>query len=314
MTRNLKELIETQGYVIVEDVLDDAALQAIIEDYHQLLDRMAPQWYAQGLISSAYADLPFDERLTVILGEAKKDVFAHMDIALSNETVHGDAGINASRAVYDLIRNERLLDKVEEVVGGEILSNPIQHVRIKPAEAKVAAGMVNLTTETKWHQDQGVHRPNADDTEILTVWLAITDATIENGCLQVVPYSHLTGITEHCPFDQVLIPPHLLAGEALPVPIKAGDAIFMHRLTQHSSLVNVSDTLRWSFDLRYQPIGAPTGRDEFPSLIARSRENPAQVQSYEEWRDSWHAARDYLAGLTDRPATHRWSADAPVCA
>ena len=314
MTSKIKELVETQGYAIVEGVLDQAALQAIIQDYHQLLDRMAPQWYAKGLISSTYADMPFEERLTTILGEAKKDVFAHMDIALSNETVHPDAGINISRAVYDLIRNERLLDKVEEVIGGEILSNPIQHVRIKPAQAKVAAGMVNLTTETKWHQDQGVHRPNADDTEILTVWLAITDATIENGCLQAVPYSHHSGITEHCPFEQVLIPPDLLAGEALPLPIKAGDAIFMHRLTQHSSLVNVSDTIRWSFDLRYQPIGAPTGRDEFPSLIVRSRQDPAQVQSYEEWRDDWQATRDYLAGLSERPATHRWSADAPLCA
>lgn len=314
MSKSIKELVETQGYAIVEGVLDETALGAIIEDYHQLLDRMAPKWYAQGLIRSAYADLPFEERLTVILGEAKKDVFAHMDIALSNETVHPDAGINISRAVYDLIRNERLLDKVEEVIGGEILSNPIQHVRIKPAQAKVAAGMVNLTTETKWHQDQGVHRPNADDTEILTVWIAITDATIENGCLQAVPYSHLTGITEHCPFDQVLIPEQLLAGQPQPLPIKAGDAIFMHRLTQHSSLVNVSDTIRWSFDLRYQPIGAPTGRDEFPSLIVRSRENPAQVQSYEEWRDEWHSAREYLAGLSERPVTHRWSADAPLCA
>lgn len=314
MSKSIKELVETQGYAIVEGVLDEAALDAIIEDYHQLLDRMAPKWYARGLIRSAYADLPFEERLTVILGEAKKDVFAHMDIALSNETVHPDAGINISRAVYDLIRNERLLDTVEEVIGGEILSNPIQHVRIKPAQAKVAAGMVNLTTETKWHQDQGVHRPNADDTEILTVWIAITDATIENGCLQAVPYSHLTGITEHCPFDQVLIPEQLLAGQPQPLPIKAGDAIFMHRLTQHSSLVNVSDTIRWSFDLRYQPIGAPTGRDEFPSLIVRSRENPAQVQSYEEWRDEWHSAREYLAGLSERPVTHRWSADAPLCA
>lgn len=314
MSSSLKQLIETQGYAIVENLLDEAALGAIIEDYHQLLDRMAPVWQSQGVISSAYEELPFEQRLTAILAEGNKDVFSHIDIALSNETVHPEAGINISRAVYDLIRNERVVDKVEEVIGGEILSNPIQHVRIKPAQAKVAPVMANLTTETKWHQDQGVHRPNADDTEILTVWLAITDATIENGCLQVVPYSHTNGITEHCPFDQVLIPPHLLAGDPVPAPIKAGDAIFMHRLTQHSSLVNRSDTIRWSFDLRYQPIGAPTGRDEFPSLIVRSRENPAQVQSYEEWRDAWYAARDYLASLEERPVTHRWSADAPVCA
>lgn len=314
MSSQLKQQIETKGYAIVEGLLQEEDLDAIKEDYRQLLDRLAPQWHAEGLISSAYQGLPFDQRLTAILGEAKKDVFAYMDIALSNETVRHNAGINVSRAVFDLLRNERLLDRVEEVVGGEILSNPIQHVRIKPSEQNIAPGMANLTTKTNWHQDQGVHRPNADDTEILTVWLAITDATIENGCLQAVPYSHLGGITEHCPFEQVEIPRQLLTGEPLPLPIKAGDAIFMHRLTQHSSLVNRSDSIRWSFDLRYQPIGSPTGRDEFPSLIVRSRENPDQLQSYEEWRDSWYEARDYLAGLAERPVTHRWNADAPVCA
>ena len=314
MTSTLKAEIESVGFAIVEDLLDEPALQAIIDDYCQLLERLAPQWHAQGLISSAYQDLPFEQRLTAILGEAKKDVFAYMDIALSNETVGADASINVSRAVYNLLRDERILDQVEAVIGGEILANPIQHVRIKPAQSKVAPGMANLTTVTKWHQDQGVHRPNADDTEILTVWLAITDATIENGCLQAVPYSHLDGITEHCPFEQVEIPQHLLAGEPLALPIKAGDAIFMHRLTQHSSLVNRSDSIRWSFDLRYQPIGAPTGRDEFPGLIARSRRNPAQAQSYEEWRDAWYAAKEYLAALEERPLTHRWSAEAEVCA
>lgn len=314
MNSSLKQLIETQGYAIVEDLLDEAALKAIVDDYTDLLDRMAPQWYAKGLISSVYEGLPFEERLTAVLGEAKRDVFAHMDIALSNETVHSDAGINISRAVYDLIRNERLLDKVEEVIGGEILSNPIQHVRIKPAQAKVAPGLGNLVRETGWHQDQGVARTNADNTEMLTVWLAITDATIENGCLQVMPYSHLQGMTTHCPLEQVEIPEQLLLGEPLPVPIRAGDALFFHRLTQHNSLVNRSDTVRWSFDLRYQPIGMPTGRDEFPSLIVRSRKDPSQAQPYEEWRDSWYAARDYLASLEERPLTHRWDAEAEVCA
>ena len=314
MNSNLKQQIETKGYTIIEGLLDEKALQAIKDDYCQLLDRLAPQWHAQGLISSAYEELPFEQRLTAILGEAKKDVFAYMDIALTNNDVNSEAAINVSSAVYDLLTNERLLDKVEEVVGGEILSNPIQHVRIKPAENKVAPGMMGLTKKTGWHQDQGVHRPNADDTEILTVWIAITDATIENGCLQAVPYSHLGGITEHCPIEEVVIPHQLLAGEPVPLPIKAGDAIFMHRLTQHSSLINRSDTIRWSFDLRYQPIGVPTGRDEFPSLIVRSRKNPDLEQSYEEWRDSWNEARDYLAGLTERPPTHRWSAGAEVCA
>jgi len=58
---------------------------------------------------------------------------------------------------------------------------------------------------------------------------------------------------------------------------ECGSALFMHRLTMHSSLRNVSDGVRWSFDLRYQPFGQPTGRDWLPAFVARSREHPSQA-------------------------------------
>ena len=42
-------------------------------------------------------------------------------------------------------------------------------------------------TATDWHQDRAVALEDADADEMVTVWLAITDATVENGCLQVQP-------------------------------------------------------------------------------------------------------------------------------
>ena len=314
MVSTLPQQIATQGFAIVENLLDETALHAIIADYEQLLDDLASEWHAQSRISSAFAGMPFSERLTAVLGDSSEDLYQHFDIALPNSSVSPNAPINLSRAVYELLRNESVLDKVEEVIGGEILSNPIQHVRIKPAQSKVASQPSSLLKATGWHQDQGVARPLADDTDMLTVWLAVTDATVENGCLQVVPYSHRDGITLHCPAGQLTIPEQLLRGEPLSLPIKAGDAIFMHRQTQHASLPNNSDTIRWSFDLRYQPIGVPTGRDEFPSLIVRSRRDPAQEQDYETWRESWLAARANLAGVTERKATNRWDGKAALCA
>ena len=69
-------------------------------------------------------------------------------------------------------------------------------------------------------------------------------------------------------------------------------------------------------DLRYQPIGIPTGRDEFPSLPVRSRRDPAQVQAadYPSWVQAWRGARTRLAADADRAATHRWDATTPTCA
>ena len=72
--------------------------------------------------------------------------------------------------------------------------------------------------------------------------------------------------------------------------MKRGSALFMHRRTMHSSLRNLSDGVRWSFDLRYQPIGQPTGRPWFPAFVARSRRDPSRrCATGARWADLWQA-------------------------
>ena len=52
---------------------------------------------------------------------------------------------------------------VEQFIGPEILSNPIQHVRIKPPELLLPAEFQGtLAGQTDWHQDQGVALPEVD--------------------------------------------------------------------------------------------------------------------------------------------------------
>ena len=304
MTSMLHQEIAKKGYAIVENLLDAEALNDIVSDYEQLLDRLAPEWYAQGRISWAYADLPFDQRLTAVLGESSEDLYQHFDIALPNSSVSPDTPIHLSRAVFDLLRNKRVLDKVEEVVGGEILSNPIQHVRIKPARAKVASQPSGLLKTTGWHQDQGVARSLADDTEMLTVWLAITDATVENGCLQVVPYSHRDGITLHCPGEQLVIPKQLLRGEPLPLPINAGDAIFMHQLTQHASL---AESQRYD-SLEFRPaLSADWHTDRTGRIPQPDRAQPPQPGARTGLRDlaRFMAGGASASGRRDRTRSHQ---------
>jgi phytanoyl-CoA hydroxylase len=94
-----------------------------------------------------------------------------------------------------------------------------------------------------------------------------------------------------------------------------GDVLFVHKLTLHNSLPNLSDEVRISFDLRYNPIGQPTGRDAFPGFVARSRRRPeSELRDPEEWSRAWIEARRQLADVGyDRPF-NRWRADEPVCA
>lgn len=312
---------EEQGYLIVEGLFDPVQdLDPIIEEYKGVLNRLAGDLYAKGETSSTYDDLEFGQRLIKIYQESGKVHAQYFDFSLPQGGVNPDTPMWVGPAVFRALRNESLLDAVESIIGPEIYSNPVQHVRIKPPEhltPRDANGNVQLGA-TPWHQDNGVVLPEADETDMLTVWFSLLDAPIEAGPLQVVPYSHREGIVTHCPGRPggLAIPDALLQKEqAIPVPLKRGDALFLHRRTHHSSLSNVSNNIRWSFDLRYNPIGQATGRGAFPGFVARSRQNPeSELHDAETWARLWHETRARMAAENQNFVFNRWDGKAPVCA
>lgn len=311
----------TRGYLVLDDVLDvQRDIAPVVAEYEVLLDTLCSRWYDEGRLSSTYADLPFGQRLIKVFAESGQAYYQHFDIALPGVGVTEETPIHTGPAVFNLLTSPRLLDAVEMLIGPEIYSNPVQHVRIKPPHRLVPEGHVSsLVKATDWHQDQGVILPEADASIMLTVWIPITDATVENGCLAVIPGSHQEGLAPHCvgvaARPDLHIPDKFLPlDEAVPVPIKRGGVLLMHRCTKHSSLSNQSDDIRWSFDLRYNPIGQPTGRPAFPGFVARSQADPTSVlPDHHAWTALWHAARKHLAE-SEQQRFNRWEADALVCA
>ena len=96
--------------------------------------------------------------------------------------------------------------------------------------------------------------------------------------------------------------------------MKKGDAVFFHRKMMHSSGPNVSEDWRWSFDLRYNPVGMPTGRSWFPGFVARSRVHPEmELTDAAEWKKLWLDAQARLM-QSKMPEFLRWQKDDPRCA
>jgi hypothetical protein len=90
--------------------------------------------------------------------------------------------------------------------------------------------------------------------------------------------------------------------------------VLFHPLTPHASRINQTDGFRWSFDIRYNVTGQPTGRSHFPSFIARSRRDPAsELRDWRVWKAAWEDARARLSTAPHIPI-HRWTSDAPYCA
>ena len=312
---------QRDGYLLVEGVLEPAAVvEPLFAEYAEVLDRLARELHARGELASTYADLAFAERLIRIYRDTGRDHSRYFDPSLMTSGVTPDTPYWAGPAVFHIITHERVLDLVECLIGPEIYSNPVQHIRIKPPEHLLPDGATDvLARANPWHQDNGVVDPVADNTNMLTVWIALSDAPVERGCLQVIPRSHLQALRTHCPSRPgrpLAIPDTLLElNRATPVPTRAGDVILMHKHTIHGSLSNVSEQIRWSLDLRYNPTGQPTGRPEFPGFVARSRRDPErELRDPEAWARLWGDARERLAAHPAAKPAHRWRGTEPVCA
>jgi phytanoyl-CoA hydroxylase len=322
---DLKSQLERDSYVIVEDVFDPSTdFSPLYEEWTVILDDIVGRLTADGALSSSFEQLPFEQRLVAVTEESGQQISGHFDISLPQRDISSDTPVSASPAAFRLLTKDRLLDVVEELVGPEITSNPTQHVRMKLPERALTNRGDGLSAGVPFHQDQGVLLPEADDSDILTCWVAITDANESNGCLQVFPGSEHGRFLEHCPGDsaamqgpgQIGIPARLLpAVGAKPLPMRAGSALFFNRHLVHGSGDNkTTDQVRISLDLRYQPTGQASGRPMFPSFVARSKSDPgSELHDPATWRQMWYDARDRLAER-ETPQFNRWSSDSPTCA
>ena len=294
------EKFEEEGYLVVENLLDEERdIKPLVAEYEALLDQLATQWWSEGKLAASYQDLPFAQRLTQVIRELGDTCFYHFEISLPFSKITEDSPIHLGPAAFNLLRSPRVLDAVQSLIGPEIYCHPAHHVRIKVPVEAVNQGINDLTGTVTGHQDQAGTLPEADESNIVTAWLAINDATEANGCLMVIPGSHRGELLPHGPLPHggAGIPvEHLPAAEFVPLPMPRGGAIFMTARTIHRSLPNVSDGIRWSVDARYMPIGRPTGRPFFPGFVGRSRLRPqTELHDSQAWANLWRQARAQLS-------------------
>ena len=289
LTEGQIEAFREEGVLVAEGVFTDADLAPVIHEYEAWVDRRAQDLHAEGKITDLGTGEPFGRRFGCLYAQSP-EIERGMDIMQMR-----------GPATFAFLRHGRLLDAVEGLIGPEITCNPIHHVRAKPpARASGAgAGFYNVP----WHQDAGVTWEEADASEIVTCWIALVDATVENGCMEVMPGVWKQGYREHQAQGGTTIRPDLLpAVTPRPVPVRKGGIVFMHRHTPHRSTPNHTDLVRWSLDLRYQPTGTPTGRPFHPEFVARSRRAPECVLTdHGEWSRRWAEALESSRGM----AAHR---------
>ena len=151
--------------------------------------------------------------------------------------------------VHGLVRHPAILDAVEQLIGPDILVYTSTWF-IKESESPAIAA---------WHQDATYFglRPY----EHVTAWLALTDATAENGCMEFLPGSFRRGQLPHR--AGVVAASVNRAGQAVTIavddapavhaPLRAGEFSLHHTLCLHRSQPNRSTGRRVGLAVSYVP-------------------------------------------------------------
>ncbi|MBA63854.1 MAG: hypothetical protein CMJ76_15985 [Planctomycetaceae bacterium] len=111
------------------------------------------------------------------------------------------------------------------------------------------------------HQDNYYFGPEDED-RVLTVWMAIDNATLENGCLYYGDGSHHTGVHQHIappdePFN-LMVPAEIAAQYPMtPAPVSAGGISLHHGSTFHQSSENRSEFPRRALAMHFIPQDMP---------------------------------------------------------
>lgn len=185
----------------------------------------------------------------------------------SETKIGEDDGINKDSDYYGKVFDQMLNiwqtnDKVKQIMLDENLG-------------KMVAGLAGWEGTRIWHDQALIKRPWANptswhldtpfwsfsDRRALSVWVALDDATLENGCLYFIPGSfHQTtfenpGIGKN--MDAIFtFYPKLIREKSVAVPMKAGSCSFHNGLTVHGAGANMTNGFRRAMTCAYMPDGA----------------------------------------------------------
>ncbi|AOW11481.1 SnoK-like protein [Flavobacterium gilvum] len=111
----------------------------------------------------------------------------------------------------------------------------------------------HTNTPTPWHQDCA-YWISMPDTRATSCWVALDEATKENGCMWYVPKSHLEPTRLHEPSAKGgALQCQANEEEAIAMEIKPGSCVFHHGGTLHYSRGNSTDKQRRAFITNFRP-------------------------------------------------------------
>jgi len=168
----------------------------------------------------------------------------------------------------ELIRHPRILDCIEDIIGPDILCWNV-HLFAKDPDG---------TSYVSWHQDAAYW--GLEPSDVVTAWVALSEASLESGCMEVIPCSHLGDGLPHVDTfakDNLLsrgqeIAVDIGASKAVAMPLAAGEMSLHHIKLVHGSKPNRGTDRRIGAAIRYMPTHVRQTRFRDSAMLVRGRD------------------------------------------
>jgi ectoine hydroxylase-related dioxygenase (phytanoyl-CoA dioxygenase family) len=208
---------DEDGFCVIEDALSSDEVRAVTAEIDP--------WEAK--VEALLAGLP------------EKKMF----IARAGEITFTTHLVLRSERLRAFCRGPLFADLAHDLVGPNVRLYWDQAVYKKPG----------TRDDFPWHQDNGY--TYVEPQAYLTAWIALTDATRENGCPWIVPGLHRRGTLRHwlTPLGWRCLDD---APDAVACELRAGSAVVFSSLTPHATGPNRTDAVRKAYIVQLAPDGA----------------------------------------------------------
>ena len=173
----------------------------------------------------------------------RKQDGGRMDIAEADAITFTVWCVMRSDAARAFVKHPKLAALCNELLGPDVNLYWDQAVYKKPEKPR----------PFPWHQDTGY--TFTDPQHYLTCWVALNDATIDNGCPWVLPGVHRSGTLLHHWVDPIGWQCLDAPTGAVPAEVPAGGAVVFSSLTPHQTGPNITDGPRKAYIVQYGPVG-----------------------------------------------------------
>ncbi|WP_298868368.1 phytanoyl-CoA dioxygenase family protein [uncultured Gimesia sp.] len=167
----------------------------------------------------------------------------------------------------DLVNHPALVNRLAQLLGPDYVMPLAHHNCIMTKQPE-------FSSDTLWHQD--IRFWSFERKELISVWVALGEENLDNGCLKVIPGTHRMEFEPERLDDRIFLRPDVPLNEALidtsvSAILQPGDILFFHSRTFHAATRNYTNRAKFSAVFTFRPADNPpvsgSRSAAFPEMI-----------------------------------------------